>query len=201
MIKTYIKNNFLNIEEINLLKKYIYEELKNRELVYFNTKINVDTNKSIVQEHTGRLIMHFNLHKIPEQIYQTVYDYALSINTECVPYSFIFSRYSKDYGIPKLLPHIDNANTDFTIDYQLQSNINWNINIENEQFLLKDNDALIFASSDLTHWRDQKIFEDKDYLDIVFFHFVNKDKKMIGKKPTTIKGDYIFEYYKNSGSA
>jgi hypothetical protein len=201
MIKTYIKNNFLNIEEINILKKYIYNELKNRESIYFNNKIDIDTNKSIIQEHAGRLIMHFNLHKIPEQIYQSVYDYALSINAECVPYSFIFSRHSKDYGMPKLLLHIDNVNIDFTIYYQLQSNINWNINIENEQLLLKDNDALIFASSNLTHWRDSKIFEDKDYLDIVFFHFVHKDKKMIGKRSTSIKGDYIFEYYKNSGSA
>jgi hypothetical protein len=196
MIQTKIENNFFSYENINNLKKYVYNELNKREKIKLSNDINVDTNIAIIQDHVGRLVMHFNLHKIPEEIYQVTYEYALSLNKDCVPYSFIFSRYSKKYGEPKLLPHIDNAHTDFTIDYQIESNIDWSIYVENNKYLLKDNDALLFASSDLMHWREPRIFKEDEYVDMIFFHFVHKDKKMIHKKPATIKGDYIFEYYK-----
>lgn len=196
MIDTKIEKNFLNDIEIEELKQYVLDQISYRKTVSFNKDLNVDTNIAVIQKHVGRLIMHFNLHKIPESIYQKVYNYALELDKDCVPYAFIFSRYSNKYGVPKLLPHTDNANTDFTIDYQLDSNIGWSINVDNKNYNLLNNDALIFASSDLMHWREPRNFLDSEYVDMIFFHFINKDKKMLDKKPAQIKGDYIFEYYK-----
>ena len=196
MIMTKVEKNILNKTEIEELKKYIEAETFNRQKVYFDKDLKVDTNVSIIQGHVGRIIMHFNLDKIPKSVYKKIYEYALKLNNNCIPYSFIYSRYSLEYGIPKLLPHTDSVGTDFTIDYQLDSNTKWLINVDNNGYSLENNDALIFASSDLMHWREPKNFSKNEYVDMVFFHFIDKNKNTLEKKPAQIKGDYIFEYYK-----
>ena len=133
---------------------------------------------------------------MPPEVYMKTFTYARSIDKDAVPNTFIFARYAKKYGNPQLFPHIDNSNTDFTIDYQLDSNIEWPIIIENDNYILKNNDALIFNSSNDTHWRKPIIFNDYNYIDMVFFHFINKDKPNDFKQRATIKGDYIFNYKK-----
>lgn len=197
-METKIENNFLNLKEIELISTYIDNELKHRQTIVPNDIIDVNTEVIVLQKNIGRIVMHFNIHKIPEEIYARAYWYAKGISQTAIPNTFMFSRYSLEYGAPRLLPHIDQSNTDFTIDYQLRSNISWPLVVENKEYLLEDNDALIFKSSDYIHWRTPTIFKKDDYVDMLFFHFIDESKKNNLKRPATIKGDYIFDYYKQA---
>ena len=197
-IDTKIKINFLNNNEIKMLSKYIDEELSNRKIITLDQNTVVNTEIIILQKNIGRIVMHFNIHKMPEDIYNKVFLYAKTINRFTVPNTFMFCRYSLEYGMPKLIPHKDNSNTDFTIDYQLNSNIKWPIVVENKEYVLSNNDALIFKSSDYSHWRTPIIFKENDFVDMVFFHFVDYERKNNAKTPASVKGDYIFDYYKKT---
>lgn len=196
MITTTIERSFFNKETFESFKEYCQNELKNRQIITLLDGQQVDTNVSILQKNTGRITMHLNLHKIPESVYHWVFWYANNINENMVPNTFMFVRYSKKYGIPKLLPHVDNSNTDFTIDCQIDSTRPWPIVIENEPYTLNNNDALVFDSCVNTHWREPVLFSDEDYVDMAFFHFIHKDKPNNFKKKASIRGDYIFNYYK-----
>jgi hypothetical protein len=198
MVNPILEFNFLNNKQIDILREYIDKELSMREAVVLDKNTMVNTEIIVLQKNIGRSVMHFNIHKMPEEIYSKAFWYAQSINPSAVPNTFMFARYSLEYGIPRLIPHKDNSNTDFTIDYQLRSNIEWPIVIENKEYMLKDNDALIFKSSDYSHWRTPMIFKEGDFIDMVFFHFVDYERKNDAKTPASVKGDYIFDYYKQT---
>lgn len=193
-MQPYIIDNIFDKVSSEVLQKYINNQFETRDIVNLQKNTIVNTEISIVQKHNGRLIMHLNAHKIPKDIYQQIFNYALSIDKDVIPHAYIYSRYSKKYGDPKLIPHIDQSNTDFTIDYQLQSNTKWPLIVENQEYVLNDGQALFLNSSENYHWRKPKIFNDDEYIDMIFFHFINKNKKNDYKKPGKIRGDYIFNY-------
>lgn len=93
-------------------------------------------------------------------------------------FDVIIIRYCTDHGfVPKLDMHKDGgAITKYTVDYQYSSNINWPVNVENEKFLLKNNDALTFIGSRQMHGRDDRIFRSNEYVENIFFQFTEKRK-------------------------
>lgn len=79
---------------------------------------------------------------------------------------------------PYLDPHIDNfLDHRITVDVQLKSNTEWPIIVDGESFLLKDNSALIFSGTKNVHWRPEKDFKDGEFVDLLFCHFRDSDKK------------------------
>ena len=86
-----------------------------------------------------------------------------------------FGRYSNEFGIPKLLPHIDEVPSQTTLDYQLDGNTKWSIIIEGVEYILNNNDALLFEGENVLHWRPEKVFKDGEFLDLLWFQFVDKN--------------------------
>lgn len=78
---------------------------------------------------------------------------------------------------PILFPHTDEAFKEarVTLDYQIKSNIEWSISVDNweteNEFTLKDNELLSFAGTHQIHWRNKKDFNDGDFVEAVFMHF------------------------------
>lgn len=96
-----------------------------------------------------------------------------------------FARYSGESPIsPNLTPHFDTAGEGLptlTISVQLSGNIEWPLYINDESFILKDNDALVFTGTNNIHWRPNYDFIDSDYLDIFVCHlfFDRKDEDLL----------------------
>lgn len=90
-------------------------------------------------------------------------------------YAVAFGRYSNDFGKPKLPPHIDEVPSQFTLDYQLDGNIDWSIIIEGKDYFLKNNSILMFEGEHVLHWRPKKIFNNQDFLDLMWFQFVDEN--------------------------
>lgn len=73
---------------------------------------------------------------------------------------------------PILSPHHDDTFQEprFTFDLQLGGNTTWAIVVEGRSYELKNNQALSFAGTHQVHWREHKLFEDGEYLDMLFMH-------------------------------
>lgn len=92
--------------------------------------------------------------------------------------SISFTRYSQEYGGPNLHPHVDTKFEEprITLDIQLDGNVNWNIIVEEQSNILKNNEALIFSGTHQVHWREKKIFNKNEYLDMLLCQFSEKTK-------------------------
>lgn len=74
---------------------------------------------------------------------------------------------------PKLPPHYDSDNyfSKLTMDYQLDSNIDWPIVIGDESFSLEYGDLLIFWGAGQPHWREPILFKEGDNTEVLTMHF------------------------------
>lgn len=106
--------------------------------------------------------------------------------SEWILNDLVFSRYSKTYGyVPKLHPHFDNTFSDhrLTFDLQLFGSKPWPIVVEGVNYVLSDNEALIFSGTSQVHWRENLEFDEEDRFDMVFCHFNNiKDEGSVVTK-------------------
>ena len=93
--------------------------------------------------------------------------------------------------VPMLYPHTDETFKEprFTLDYQIRSNIDWDIVVDDwkeiKTFKLKDNEIISFSGTHQVHWRPKKIFKDGEFVEMLFMHFGYK------KYQDEIDSDYI----------
>lgn len=101
-----------------------------------------------------------------------------------------FSRYEKvtsscgKYTFnPLLFPHTDEAfqSDRFTFDYQIRSNVQWPITVDNwveeKDYTLQDNQALTFSGTHQVHWRPKREFVEGEFIELIFLHFAPLDKQ------------------------
>jgi hypothetical protein len=91
---------------------------------------------------------------------------------------FQFARYSTKFGYkPKLYPHFDDAFEvhKLTLDVQINSTLDWPIVVEGKEFLLKNNEGVVFSGTDQIHWRAPADLSDTDVVDMMFCHAERKD--------------------------
>jgi hypothetical protein len=81
--------------------------------------------------------------------------------------------YNKNLGNPKLTDHIDSTEDENTImvDYQLEGNTSWAIRVENNDYTLLNNQALVFWGKKQRHSRPFKKFNEGEFLTNVLFRF------------------------------
>ncbi len=159
----------------------------------------------------GQSVTNFAM---PKNILDKFIYYATSITgISGLEIEYQFARYqlSKDaHGNivnPKLTPHYDDrfSSPRFTIDYQIESNTSWPLEVEGKSFSLKDNQALTFSGTNQIHWRPIKQFLPGEYVDMLFCHFYPKDSNI----SDILKSDrdmnslkkYFLDIYKNEDMA
>ena len=92
-----------------------------------------------------------------------------------------FSRYSHKSGyVPKLFPHYDGfSESRITFDIQLKSNIDWPLVVEGKEFLLNNNEALVFSGTDQIHWRKNIDLPENVVIDMFFVHLKIKERDFL----------------------
>ena len=89
--------------------------------------------------------------------------------------SITYVEYSSRYGTPSLPPHYDGDNNDLIVNYQFDSNTRWDLGVNFETYEIKNNSALVFNPNKTAHWRPNKIFNDGDFVKMIFFRFAKKE--------------------------
>lgn len=164
-----IKNYFTAEQEARL--RNIVEE--NRKLEYNSSRF-----APMVIESMSRMQIEF---VVPEDIEQkllaTAKEFIDDPDIELTHYQYLdyYGKYGNGNS-PKLPPHLDTENyyTKISIDYQMNSNIDWAVVVEGEKFTLRNNEVLVFEAADRIHWRDPIILKPEDRSEVIVFHFSNK---------------------------
>ena len=88
-----------------------------------------------------------------------------------LPSYSLFADYSHDEI--SLFKHRDNNACTYTIDYCVYANEPWGLWVEGQEFVSKDNNAVMFYGEDQEHWRDTRVGKNK--IGMMFFHYVEPD--------------------------
>lgn len=129
--------------------------------------------KREIQKDLGRLCQdHIAL---PDSIRNALFRISYSINKNLLGYGqTLLVEYSNEYGKPNLPPHFDGDSTDLIVNYQLESNTQWDVGVDLKTYSLEDNSAIIFNPNEHIHWRPHKEFGDGEYVKMMFFRFYNR---------------------------
>lgn len=140
--------------------------------------------------HLGRIIYTIQLsHNIQTNIKKR----TEAILGKTLPdISFTFAHYEKKYGQPNLPPHFDEDTNSVIIDYQYKSNTSWPLGVDAEVFEMQDNDALIFNPNEYPHWRPHKVFDEGEFVTMIFFRFPDKTGKTDHLHKGHLQNDPIF---------
>jgi hypothetical protein len=197
----HIAKSFFTPEEVLELKKIIYSYYNSRPKAPVDLdKIKTDgypKDTVMIQDWSGRSSFRIT-DMLPSNIIKKLEDYVEGYGAELDWYSFTFVRYSNEFGTPNLGPHLDEHDTNFTIDYQLESNTSWSVVVEGKEYDLSDNDAAVFSPSEQVHWRNPKRFADGEYVDMILFYFTVKSnsKKLTVEEKIKISSQYQSSYFK-----
>ena len=179
-------NNFI-IDNVltNIEKEYIYSKIKESS----------DLNNTKVVSPLGHITYFFDVsddfkNSLLNKIQQYFEDELIITELSAATYS------NKSGYVPKLPPHYDVfLESRVTFDIQLNSTIKWPIVIENNEFLLKDNQGLIFSGTDQIHWRTQKTFSDDDHITMLFVHLSKKNNNIKISKNENDEREKRYNYY------
>lgn len=85
---------------------------------------------------------------------------------------YSFARYSPSYGYrAKLFPHYDTRPSQrVTFDIQLRASEPWGLVVEEKDFSITNNQALVFSGTQQIHWREKKELAPDAQIDMIFCH-------------------------------
>lgn len=99
-----------------------------------------------------------------------------------------YSIYCK-YDNPRshLRRHRDDNACTYTLDYCVSAKTTWPMWVENKEYLVAQNAALVFLGEDQTHWREDFPDPRNNVVELLFFHFAPKDHWYFTKGPKYAK--------------
>ena len=111
--------------------------------------------------------------------------------------------YTPDFGYePKLYPHYDNHQTEgqrVTVSVQIDSNVDWDLFVENKRYKTSNNKGLVFSGTQQIHWRDNLKFKKGDFVAAVFGHFKYKNNKPQSPNQKAIMDYWETKYQEETG--
>ena len=125
--------------------------------------------------------------KIPDSVMKKFHEVALEYGDKSLEFSAQTSfkydpKYASEDGLTQCPPHYDSGyKTQFSIDYQVESNVSWPLWVEGKKYVLDDNDALVFSGRSHMHWRDGQILNDGEFVDMYIMHFTEPGYEELDK--------------------
>jgi hypothetical protein len=172
--------NFFSKEEKALLKEYVENEVYPHEMFYRQPELG-RMYASIAERFMIDCIGGF-----PKSLLQKVKLFAQDyFHVESLElFDIILVSYSNNNGLmPKLPLHTDNGVLKkYTIDYQYDSNIDWPLTIDDRDYQLINNSIVTFVGSHQKHGRPDRIFNDGEFVENIFFQFIEKREKWQNKQ-------------------
>lgn len=126
-----------------------------------------------VMVNLSRMVIEFDFPKLVEEKIDGFIKPMYKEDVRLAHFSYL--DYSPKYGngvfMPSLPPHIDAAETLLTFNYQLDSNIEWDIFVSGKPYSLKNGDALVFSAVNQVHWRPKRLWEPGDFVEILTINY------------------------------
>ena len=181
MIKpAFILKNLFSDEEIKKIKDTIFTQSSKKETINLEMPIDIDDNTNKIYSLMGRLdVEKIKFEKlIIDKIEKTLNELYPNKRFYIGNKDIISSTYSRLYGKPGLSEHKDGGfPLQIIVDYQLDSNTSWNIEVDGKEYEIENNDALVFDPVLSSHSRPKKVFSSDDYVTMVYFRGRVEEKK------------------------
>ncbi len=192
-IKTKTLDNVFSIDEVSQLLKLINSyDIKTNEINKQQSRFVTDNSNGRSRIDLNHSALNYNV--VPTNILDSITNLAKREYGKDVKIHNIYSTtYSKKFGMPKLVPHKDNAGSVFILDYCLDGNIDWPIIIEGQEFSLKNNQALMADVYNNLHWRNPRKFADGEFLTMVYFLFYDPEIEIKDKTIDEVGASYSKE--------
>lgn len=195
-----IIHNFLTDDEVRLVSQIIIQEIEKRKTILAEDNghfLQYDQKDfSIITNEMGRITLREI--QLPQSIIDKFNNLALEIalnhgysnpSLEAMP---VFTEYSLKYGEPKLPPHLDLGKSNFLLDYQLYSNFEWGLTIDNQYYAKTDNDVANIFNKNQIHYRPYRLFNEQEKIGVLFFNYYIE-----GMEETTFTKNDLHEANKN----
>jgi hypothetical protein len=173
-LEPFVLKNIFSDEQIEYIKDAIFRQSSGREIVnlempYSSDISDKEANK--IYSALGRLDVQQIQFK--PSIIKTIEKKLNDLNKNKKFYigskDIIVSKYSGEYGVPALAEHKDGGISSVIVDYQLESNISWNISANGKEYEVSDNEALVFDPVLMSHSRPKKEFTYDQYVTMIYF--------------------------------
>lgn len=127
--------------------------------------------KTKLQKWAGHRAWHVKLPEIEGKINKAIEKTSLAGKVRLVG-DYSFARYDPAYGYEcKLFPHCDLRDEQrITFDIQIHADQQWGLVVEDKSYFIEDNQALVFAGTQQTHWREKTKILPGNKIDMVFCH-------------------------------
>lgn len=172
-------NDLFTREECEELIQMIEFELENRQHVPIlhddgGTLINQD-NVVMKDYDNGRIMVE--ILPTPDHIIEKLKRVLRENYGECEYIGTVFADYALRFGTPKLNKHYDVKDDTTLIDYQLSANTVWPITIDDVNYELIDNQAVVLRPFKQYHGRPKKTFNDSEFVKMLFFFFTKPSNR------------------------
>jgi hypothetical protein len=177
-----VEKNMFSDQQIKHIKNLINNKFKTLSVTSKSEEDMMNKNVSsdiMIEEALGRARYHVQASDLGDDILQTLSEILKKYNNNLNLSSITFASYASKYGTPKLPPHMDKHDNNVTVFYQLESNVDWPLFIQQESATLKDNEGLILNTRNSIHWREPRLFSDGEFTNMLFFHFYDGTKSML----------------------
>lgn len=156
-----IKSEIISQTSVKTL--YVWDELKEGKLP---DEVMKSHNPYVQNVSLGKVMIRLDLP-------QSITDKVLSLCKEHDPaityHGATYTEYDGKYGVPRLSKHRDRFKHFLLLDYQLDANTSWPLYVEDSQYDLSNNSAILFYPGDQFHGRIDKSFENGEYVKMIFF--------------------------------
>lgn len=174
-VRPTLKKDMFSEAELDELRECIKSQFysKPRESAHILEMVETGwENKVKVEPDVGKASTE--LQPLPEVISDKLIQYAAEFGFTVTKDQIValFMRYSNEFGLPKLDPHLDIHNCGLSVDYLVNTNIDWPVVMEHEKFHLKNNEGVFFEASAVVHWREPMKLNDEDFIEIIIFHYL-----------------------------
>ena len=177
-----LQEQFYSNEELKLANKFMQSILDapTWRMLKDITRDQIETDMlvPVVDHFLSRAQCSLPEDRVPEEILRKPKEEARKLNPNAKIRFVSFVRYSNEFGLPQLGPHLDPVSKEhFFFDVQLDGNIDWPIVVAEEDtgnvldYSLKNNDSLCIEITRQAHWRKPVKFKDGDFIDMIFISF------------------------------
>lgn len=176
MPQAILLKNIFDANHLKEIKEVSYTNFKETEVIDRSEttleEIYAGNTNVIIDQKMGKAQVALHPKLFSSDLIEHLNNLGKSYNENCTFRGMTFARYAKEYGWPQLMPHIDHpSKIAFIIDLQINSNVDWPLCFLNESYTLKDGESVLMQSNRVPHWREPKIFEDSDFVEMVFMYF------------------------------
>ena len=195
-----LKKDFLDQNTYLKLKYFLNNHFDSKKRVNKEDVYDMNTFKDVsIDSRVGRAGCTIDSDDMDNSIIAPFIEYAKSINSNAKLDFISYVVYSKDYGFPQLVPHYDRpSKVCFLLDYQIDSNVEWDLVVDGEKYKMSDNDMLNMNVTSQVHWRDPKVFSEGEYLKVIFFSFIDETANIYDIKRSPSDIDKSFAIYKSA---